>query len=414
MDISINYDQSAQIRVIGVGGGGGNAVQSMIADNLKGVSFIAANTDVQALAKSNAETKIQLGKELTKGLGAGAKPEVGKSAAEESIEDIREAIGVADMVFITAGMGGGTGTGAAPVIAKVAKERGALTVGVVTKPFHFEGARRMRASEQGINELTEHVDSLIVIPNNRLLSSGAKNAKMTDMFKKVNDVLYCAVRGITDLITSPGFINADFADVKTVMSERGMALMGIGKASGEHRAIEAAKAAITSSLLEDISVQGAKAVLVNVTATSDILMSEYEEANTYIADLVGENANIIAAIAVDEDAGEELTVTVIATGLEQNPQSLGAPQAVAAPVQPTKTIEYATQQPQQPQHRSQTLAQLNQSAHPYGMNESDPNIPAYLRNRLKQQKRAHTPGADEFLFSEDETELPTFIHRQAN
>ena len=265
-DMVPDTEQAAKIKVIGVGGGGGNAVQNMINSRLEGVSFICANTDMQALSRSLAEEHIQLGKELTRGLGAGAKPEVGQAAAEESVEDIRKAIDGADMVFVTAGMGGGTGTGAAPVIAKVAKEKGVLTVGVVTKPFRFEGEKRMKAALKGIEELKQHVDSLVIIPNDRLLAIAPKNAKVTEMLKKADDVLYDAVRGVTDLITKPGLINADFADVRTVMSRQGMALMGEGRASGDNRALDAAKRAITSPLLEDLSITGCKAMLVNITA----------------------------------------------------------------------------------------------------------------------------------------------------
>ncbi len=421
MDITLDYEeQAAKIRVIGVGGGGGNAVKAMKNSHLKGVTFIVANTDVQALAASNADTRIQIGRELTGGLGAGAKPEIGKGAAEESIEDIREAIGDANMVFITAGMGGGTGTGAAPVIARAAKEKGILTVGVVTKPFQHEGPRRMKAAEQGIAELSEHVDSLIVIPNNRLLNSGAKNARFLDMLNKANDVLYCAVRGITDLITSPGFINADFADVKTVMEERGMALMGTGRASGEHRALEAAKSAVSSSLLEDVSIQGAKAILVNITSTSDLLMDEYNEAASYITDLVGTNAEIIIGMAVDESAGEDITITVVATGLEMNPLSIPTPSNhqnhqnhQAHQAHQSNTIEYsqpvqANQQLRQVYNSQPHLTQLNTSQ---AMHTAEDDLPAYLR---KRQSRLHRPGADDFVFSDDESDLPTFIHRQAN
>ncbi len=429
VSLDVNYEeQTAKIKVIGVGGGGNNAIQSMIDCKLTGVDFVVANTDAQALAKSTASATIQLGKELTKGLGAGAKPEVGRVAAEEAIEAIRKEIGQADMVFITAGMGGGTGTGAAPIVAKVAKEQGALTVGVVTKPFPFEGPRRMSSAEKGISELSEHIDSLIVIPNARLLSSGAKNAKFKEMLSVADKVLYSAVRGITDLITRPGVINADFADVKTIMQERGMALMGTGKASGEHRAREAAEMAIASPLLEEVSIQGAKGLLVNISATEDILMDEYEEANNYITQLVGEDADIITAISTDPDAGDELTVTVVATGLDMSSQLI--PSAPAKKVsadtidfnRPTQNTEsmYAPQpvnvQAAQSQvHAHASLTALNTAYPNLDFNENDANIPAYLRNQNRRnQQRAHNPGANEFLFSEEETELPTFMHRQAN
>ena len=276
----------ANIKVIGVGGGGGNAVQNMIMAGLKGVSFICANTDAQALLRSKAEIKLQIGEKLTKGLGAGADPNVGRDAAQESIGAIKDAIGDADMVFVTAGMGGGTGTGAAPIVAQAARELGALTVGVVTKPFLFEGTKRARAAEQGIAELRENVDSLITIPNNRLLTIAPKKAKLSDMLKCADDVLHRAVRGISDLITVPGLINVDFADVRTVMSVSGLAMMGAGIAVGEGRAIEAARKAITSPLLEDVSIAGAKAVLINITA-NEALFEEFNDASA-INDALGE------------------------------------------------------------------------------------------------------------------------------
>lgn len=415
MEMSIDHDEmlvfSVKIRVIGVGGAGGNAVASMIDTGLSGVDFIVTNTDVQALKKSQAKTKVQLGKALTRGLGAGAKPEVGRAAAEESLEEIREIVGDADMVFVTAGMGGGTGTGAAPVIAKVAKEKGALTVGVVTKPFQFEGDRRMRAAEQGILELSEHVDSLIVVPNTRLLSCGAKNAKLTDMLAKADDVLCSAVRGITDLIISPGLINADFADIRTVMNARGMALMGAGTASGDQRAINAAKLAISSPFLEDLSIQGAKGIIVNVTATSDLTIDEYSDAVSYITDLLSEEATVVSAIALDETAEDNLTVTVVATGLEQT-SSLPTPTLNA----PTNKIEFAPQavkEQREPQVKAQpSLATLNSSQH-YASNMTDTNFPAYLRERYRKQP--HNPGSNNFAYSsEDETELPAFINKLAN
>ena len=320
MEMHIDTEQAAKIKVFGVGGGGGNAIQNMINSKLEGVSFICANTDVQALARSGAEHKIQLGKELTRGLGAGAKPEIGAGAAEESLDAIREAIGDADMVFVTAGMGGGTGTGAAPVIAKAAKEKGVLTVGVVTKPFHFEGDKRMKSAMKGIDELRQHVDSLVTIPNDRLLAIAPKNAKLTEMLKKADDVLYAAVRGVTDLITKPGMINADFGDVRTVMSKQGMAFIGEGVASGENRAIDAAKKAVSNPLLEDISIGGAKAILVNITASEDMGMDEFSSAGIFIRDTAkgpdGEAPEIIIAMSVDENSGDEMRITVIATGIE--------------------------------------------------------------------------------------------------
>ncbi len=415
MEFTINheeevmYDFGAKICVIGVGGGGGNAVQTMIDSHLTGVKFVVANTDMQALVKSTApaSNKIQLGKTLTKGLGAGAKPEIGKGAAEESIEEIRDIIDDADMIFVTAGMGGGTGTGAAPVIAKAAREKDILTIGVVTKPFQFEGHKRMTAAEMGIAELTEHVDSLIVVPNTRLLNCGAKNAKMVDMLKKADDVLSSAVRGITDLIKKPGLINSDFADIKTVMQVKGLALMGIGKASGEGRAIEAARAAISSPFLEDLSIQTAQGVVINVTANADIEMNEYAEAVSFITDSLSKETNIIAAMAIDDEAGDELTVTIVATGLATEA-------AFTAPSPSKNTIQFDAQasraQEQAPVQRSfRQAAQLN-TAYSQDVNMNDRNFPAYLRN----MSRTHAPGAQMSTYSDEEKEVPTFFSRQAN
>ncbi|NPB09379.1 MAG: cell division protein FtsZ [Thermodesulfobacteria bacterium] len=312
----LESEYQAKIKVIGVGGGGGNAVNNMIAKGLKGVEFIVANTDYRVLDLSPAPVKIQLGKELTKGLGAGGNPEVGKEAALEAEEDIRAALSGADMVFITAGLGGGTGTGAAPVIARISKELGALTVAVVTKPFRFEGRPRAITAEKGLEELKREVDTIITIPNDRLLSLASAKAKLLEMFRQADDILYYAVRGISDLILFPGYINLDFADVRAVMSEMGMALMGTGVATGEQRAEEAAQMAISSPLLDDVSISGARGVLVNITAHPETLTMEETQ---YISDLVAreahEEARIYWGVVFDEEAGDELRVTVIATGI---------------------------------------------------------------------------------------------------
>ncbi len=313
-DIDQTIEQPARIKVVGVGGGGSNAVNTMIEKNVHHVEFIVANTDAQALRSSKATTKVQLGSQLTKGLGAGAEPGVGRDAAIEDRERLLETLHGADMVFIAAGMGGGTGTGAAPVIADVAKELGALTVGVVTKPFTREGKRRKEQAENGIRELKKHVDSLIVIPNDRLIGLAGKNASILDAFKPSDDVLRQAVQGISDLITTSGLINVDFADVKSVMSVRGMAMMGIGVASGDNRATEAATAAISSPLLEDIDISGAKGVLVNICGSSSMTMDEFDVASRIIHDRVHEDANIIIGLRVDEELGDLLKVTAIATG----------------------------------------------------------------------------------------------------
>lgn len=316
------FSSNAVIKVIGVGGAGGNAINTMIEQGLSGVEFIAANTDVQALQSNLAPVKIQLGRELTKGLGAGANPEVGRDAALEDKAIIQEVLSGADMVFVTAGTGGGTGTGAAPIIAQVAREIGALTVGVVTKPFSFEGKRRKVHSEQGIQSLKASVDTLITIPNQRLLSIAPPQMSMLDGFKLADEVLLNAVKGISDIINIPGRVNVDFADVRTIMSEMGMALMGIGTATGENRAIEAARAAINSPLLEDVDIEGATGILINITGSSDMTLHEISEASTLIQEAVHEDANIIFGSVVDEAMGENLRVTVIATGFDHARVSL--------------------------------------------------------------------------------------------
>ncbi len=305
----------AAIKVIGVGGGGGNAINTMVENRLAGVEFIAANTDMQALEKSRADIRIQLGPTLAKGMGAGADPEMGKDSAQESYEDLQRALEGADMVFVTAGLGGGTGTGAAPVISKLCKEAGALTVSVVTKPFYFEAKRRMRNAEAGWEKLKKHSDTIITVPNDRLLSLMQKNSTLVDMMKMVDDVLLQAVKGITDLINLPGHINVDFADLKTVMKEVGPAIMGSGSAAGENRASEAAKRAIDNQLLEDVGIDGARGILINISATQSLTMGEFMEASALIQDKAHEDANIIIGALFDENMGEELRVTVIATGI---------------------------------------------------------------------------------------------------
>jgi cell division protein FtsZ len=310
-----NYTPSATIKVIGVGGGGGNAVAQMIDAKIDGVEFIAANTDAQALRQFKGRTILQIGSSVTKGLGAGANPEVGRQAALEDRDHILEILSGADMVFITAGMGGGTGTGAAPVIAQAAKELGILTVAVVTKPFHFEARRRMQIAEKGIEELAAHVDSLITIPNSKLGAVLGGETLLLNAFKAANDVLQGAVQGIAELITRPGLINVDFADVRTVMAEMGMAMMGSGQASGDDRAIMAAQAAIGSPLLEDINLSGACGILVNITAGPNLTMKEFEEVGSTVADLASEDATVVMGTVIDPELGDDLRVTVVATGL---------------------------------------------------------------------------------------------------
>lgn len=316
-----NMPQNAVIKVVGVGGGGGNAVKHMIANTVEGVDFICANTDAQALKNVAAQTVLQLGNSMTKGLGAGANPDVGRQAAIEDRERIAEALYGADMVFITAGMGGGTGTGGAPVVAEVAREMGILTVAVVTKPFPFEGRKRMVVADEGIKKLQSHVDSLIIIPNEKLLAVLGKNTSLLDAFKAANDVLLGAVQGIADLIIRPGMINVDFADVRTVMSEMGMAMMGTGSARGENRAREAAEAAIRSPLLEDVNLQGARGILVNITAGMDLSLGEFTLVGDTIEEFASSDATVVVGTVIDPDMKDELRVTVVATGLGSFPSS---------------------------------------------------------------------------------------------
>jgi len=314
-ELDENHEMGARIKVIGVGGGGCNALNTMIDLELEGVDFIAANTDAQVLKISQSPMKIQLGQMITGGRGAGADPEIGRKATLESVDQIREALEGADMVFITAGLGGGTGTGGAPIVANIAKEVGALSVAIVTKPFHFEGRRRHLQAEQGWLELNRYADTLITIPNQRLLTVSGKDMPLLDAFRKADEILYQAAKGISDLILVPGLINLDFADVKTVMSEMGMAMMGMGTASGENRAVEAAQRAISSPLLEDISIHGAKGILLNITGGPDLTLNEINEASTLIQKETYEEANIIFGAVIDKRMNGEIRVTVIATGL---------------------------------------------------------------------------------------------------
>jgi len=314
-EVMDNFEADAVIKVIGVGGGGGNAVQHMVAQSIEGVKFLAANTDAQALRKHDADVLIQLGNEITKGLGAGANPEVGRISAEENREEIARQLEGADMIFIAAGMGGGTGTGAAPVVAEIAKELGILTIAVVTKPFPFEGKKRMAAAEEGINQLSQHVDSLITIPNEKLLKVLGKGTSLLDAFGAANNVLLGAVQGIAELITRQGLINVDFADVQAVMREMGTAMMGTGVASGPDRAQEAAQMAINSPLLEDINLSGARGVLVNVTAGMDMGIDEFETVGSVIRSFASENATVIVGTVIDAEMSDEMRVTVVATGI---------------------------------------------------------------------------------------------------
>ncbi|MFQ5639530.1 MAG: cell division protein FtsZ [bacterium] len=323
MNLRFEFDErhnglTAKMKVVGVGGAGGNAINRMVEGNLSGVDFIALNTDLQALDNCKATCRVQIGRNLTKGLGAGANPDVGRKAIEEDKESVYEALADADMIFVTAGMGGGTGTGAAPVVAEIAKDLGALTVGIITKPFLFEGPKRTRRAEAGIAELKECVDTLIVIPNQRLLSVVPKDTPLNSAFQLADDVLLQATKGISDLIAIPGLINLDFSDVRTVMAEMGDALMSSGIATGEHRACEAAQLAIASPLLEDISIQGALGVLVNVTGGENMTLHEVNDATTVVSEAAGAEANIIFGAVIDSHMDEEMRVTVIATGFNHN------------------------------------------------------------------------------------------------
>ncbi|WP_100399416.1 cell division protein FtsZ [Bacillus sp. FJAT-44742] len=391
LEFEMDMDQLAQIKVIGVGGGGSNAVNRMIENGLQGVEFIAVNTDAQALQLSKAETKLQLGGKLTRGLGAGANPEIGKKAAEESKEQLEEALTGADMVFITAGMGGGTGTGAAPVIAEVAKEIGALTVGVVTRPFTFEGRKRSGQAAGGIGALKEKVDTLIVIPNDRLLEIVDKNTPMLEAFREADNVLRQGVQGISDLIAVPGLINLDFADVKTIMNERGSALMGIGIATGENRAAEAAKKAISSPLLET-SVDGAQGVLMNITGGTNLSLFEVHEAAEIVSDASDPEVNMIFGSVINENLKDEIVVTVIATGFEEADESqpskspsrgtgLNNRPQQSASYSPPNNSRPAPQQ-QRPQEETPEPQQRQQPQ----QEESDTlDIPTFLRNRRKRR-----------------------------
>jgi cell division protein FtsZ len=334
------FPQNAVIKVIGIGGGGGNAVQHMVDAQIEGVDFVCANTDAQALKGISAKTALQLGSNMTKGLGAGADPTVGREAAMEDRERIQEVISGADMLFITAGMGGGTGTGGAPIVAQLAKEMGILTVAVVTKPFPFEGSKRMKVAQTGIEELGKHVDSLITIPNEKLLTVLGKGVSLLDAFKAANDVLLGAVQGIAELITRPGLINVDFADVRTVMAEMGMAMMGSGTSHGEDRAREAAEAAVRSPLLEDVNIAGAKGLLVNVTAGLDMSIGEFEEVGSTIKEFASDDATVVVGTVIDPDMTKDLRVTLVATGLGSQVRVSDKPQMTLVEREPDGEVDY--------------------------------------------------------------------------
>jgi len=385
---------SARIKAVGVGGGGGNAINTMIGADLQGVDFIVANTDVQALEGSGAEIKLQLGERITKGLGAGANPEIGRQAALEDRDRLRDCLSGADMVFITAGMGGGTGTGGAPVIANVAREVGALAVGVVTKPFIFEGKKRMRQAEDGLRELKENVDTLIVIPNQRLLSIAGKATTLLETFKMADGVLLQAVRGISDLIVTPGLINLDFADVRTVMVEMGFALMGAASASGENRAVEAAQKAISSPLLEDVSIHGARGVLINITGGLDLSLHEVNEAASMIQNEAHEDANIIFGAVIDERLTDEIRITVIATGFGEKEKG-------------KKSVKNAAEGLANRDTRSRKVVHL-------GTIVDDLDAPTWQRKKqdTKEQEMIHLEKPLREEEDEDEFDIPTFLRKR--
>lgn len=376
-ELEENVNIGANIKVVGVGGGGSNAVSTMIDSGMNGVEFVVANTDRQALAAHKAKGRIQLGAELTKGLGAGANPDVGRRAAIESYNDIVEKIDGADMVFVTAGMGGGTGTGGAPVVAKIARELGALTIGVVTRPFVFEGKKRQKHADLGLQELKENVDTLIVIPNQKLLTISSERTPLLETFKKADEVLLQAVKGISDLINIRGLINLDFADIRTVMSSRGIALMGTGVARGENRAVEAATAAISSPLLENISIDGATGIIINVTGGADLSLYEVNEASTLITEAAHEDAEIIFGAVIDDTLGDEIRVTVIATGFEyQQPKEVG----------------HVSQQMQdflhrQPGQQNMTMNQSMNNAAPTPVLSHAPTAMSYAQNPQQYQQQ---------------------------
>jgi len=384
----VESENSAKIKVVGVGGAGGNAVNNMIESRLQGVKFMVANTDAQALEVSQAPIKLQIGQKLTEGLGAGANPNIGQQAATESVDDIRTALQDSHMVFITAGLGGGTGTGAAPVIAQASKELGSLTVAVVTLPFGFEGKKRMKQAKEGLKALGDVVDTVITISNDRLRGLAARKATMLDMFRRADEILLHSVKGITDLIMMPGLVNLDFADVRTIMSKAGMALMGTGVACGENRAIEAAERAISHPLLEDVSISGAEGVLMNVTCGSDLTMAEMTEASDRIYNEAGDDAEIIWGTVIDDNIGEELRVTVIATGI----------QSEADRKKPSVSGKV----------RDITEADLT------GVNNLDE--PTFIRKNkaVGEGTGAHYKGYRGIIMDQDDLDIPTFMRRKAD
>ena len=395
IELAENRISGANLKVVGVGGGGCNAVNTMIKAGLNGVEFVGANTDAQALAACSAPVKVQLGAKLTKGLGAGANPEIGRNAMLEDKDRIHEMLVGADMIFITAGLGGGTGTGGAPILATIAREAGALTVAVVTKPFLFEGKRRQRQAEEGLKELRKCVDTLITIPNQRLLNIAGRDMSLLETFRTADEVLLQAVRGISDLITINGLINLDFADVRTVMSEMGLALMGTGIAKGENRAVEAAQRAISSPLLEDITISGARGILINITGGADLTLYEVNEASTLVQEEADEDANIIFGAVIDESLREEMRVTVIATGFgraEEKEERI--PESRAAAQEREKSV-------------------IN-----FARKESNRDVPTFIRQEkgveIQERPAKSARGRLSPNLREDEYDIPTFLRKQAD
>lgn len=412
------YSQNAVIKVMGIGGGGGNAVEHMLAGSIEGVEFIVANTDAQALRNSSARTVLQLGTDVTKGLGAGANPDIGEQAALEDRERIISALEGTDMVFLTAGMGGGTGTGATPVIAQVAKEMGILTVAVVTRPFPFEGKRRALIAEEGIKRLSQHVDSLIIIPNEKLLLVLGRDTSLLDSFKAANNILYSAVQGISELITRPGLINVDFADVSTVMQEMGMAMMGTGRASGEDRARRAAQEAISSPLLEDIDLSGARGILVNLTAGLDVTIGELEEMGDIIEEFASDDATVVVGSVIDPEMKDEVRVTVIATGVQR-----GYKRTATAPAQ--EKIVQNQQHPQQQHHSRERSSPSTTTVPPIAAVPTPPKRERadldYVHLERPTSLRRHQDLPKEPAHAKDMNndypeilDIPAFLRRQAD
>ena len=405
----VDNEKSAKIKVIGVGGAGGNAINNMIRSGLQGVKFIAANTDAQALEISKSDVRIQLGDSITEGLGAGANPQIGRDAALETVEELRNALRDSHMVFITAGLGGGTGTGATPVIAEICREMGALTVAVVTRPFSFEGKKRAQIAEQGLAELKKYVDTAITIPNDRLRALASKKATLMEMFMKADEILLHAVKGITDLIMMPGLVNLDFADVRTTMSKAGMALMGIGVSSGENRAIEAAEKAISHPLLEDISIAGAKGVLMNITASSSMEFEEVAEASERIHREVGEDAEIFWGTSVDDSLGDEMRVTVIATGIGAEVEAARQREKEMAKDK-EREKEKKLAQPLRGKVRDVTPADIDRT------DIVDLDQPTFMRNRraVGETSGALYRGVGRMALDDNDLDVPTFLRRKAD